>query len=161
MAKFRFALEQVLQQRLREERRRQRDVAELERERLRLEEAIRSRQRSIVSCKDDLRSMLDPGDRDRPRRLDLRSVRHQMHASLHLTSSTQPLAIELAGVHQRLESARGRLREATTARKAVEQLKARRYEEWKREQDRRETNLLDEIATTRAARSDRDEEDSV
>lgn len=155
MARFRFSLQQVLDQRFREERRKQRAVAALERERLELEEEIRSRQRQIVACKSDLRGMLGGAG---PGRIDLRGVRHQMNASLGMATSTQPLAIRLAGVHQRLRSARQELMEAATARKAVEQLKNRRYEQWLAEERRREDTLLDEVSTARFARRTIDEE---
>ena len=62
--------------------------------------------------------------------------------------------VRLAGVHQRLDAARLALIKATAARRGVEVLRERRYEAWKREQDRAEAAALDELAVMRAARPD-------
>ena len=147
MATFRFRLEALLEMRRREERDRQLAVAELERERLRLENAIRSRHAAARSGRDDLRRALEPG-----RSTTMASVRLQASAALSLETQTQRLAIELAGVLKRLDEARERLLEAAKDRKAVEHLKAKRFEAWKREQNRREAAEQDDLVTSRAAR---------
>jgi len=60
--------------------------------------------------------------------------------------------LELAGIHRRLETLREGLRAASRARRAVEILKERRFEAWRREQDRREQAELDEMAVIRGSR---------
>jgi len=147
VARFRFTLQALLEARKREERDRQVEVAAIESERLRLEDAIRSRHAAARAGREDLRAALAPGG---PR--SMAGVRLQAGASLKLEAQTQALAIELAGVLKRLEGARERLLEAARARKAVELLREKRFHEWKREQDRREANEQDDLVTGRAAR---------
>lgn len=154
MPKFIFPLQAVLTQRLHEEKQAQQAVAVLERERLDLEARVSACQAEIRGYKDDLRALLAPIEQRAETDLapDMRFVRLQTGASLHAEARTRRLAIQLAGVYQRTEKARAELRSATTRRKAVEALRDRQYEEWKRELNRKESNELDEIATIKAAR---------
>ena len=156
--KFRFSLEAVLQQRRAAEELHQRRVAELERERLALEERIRGHQRSIMTAKEDLRRRLCT--EKRPTELgpgaegvSLSDVRLQANASLHMVARAQQAVLELAGVHRRLDAARLELIRATTERKAVELLKSKRHQEWRDEIRRKEDAEMDEINVTRHARS--------
>lgn len=146
MARFVFRLQALLDQRLHIEREKQRAVASFERQRVDIERAIAGRQSIIRGCKDDLRALLAAS----PGGADMRDVRLQAGASLSAQAHTQRLALQLAGVYQRLEGARRELRAATARRRAVELLKQRRFEAWRREQNRIETAELDEIATQRA-----------
>lgn len=150
MPRFVFELEALLVLRRRAEEQEQRAVATLERERVALEDRLRAGQRTIIACKEDLRSVLGPGE---GRRVDLESVRLQSGASFQLAAEAQRIALGLAGTHQRLAAARQKLVRATTARKAMERLRERRYEAWKREQAAREAREADEMTTMRAARS--------
>ena len=152
MARFVFELESVLTQRQREERDRQLAVAALERRRLELEEFIRGCQRRIEQEREDLRGQLGSGEETV--RVDMDGVRVQANAGLHMVARAQRAAIELAGVHRRLETARTTLIEATTGRKAVERLRDRRYEAWLEAQKKAEAAEVDELATMRAGRKD-------
>jgi flagellar export protein FliJ len=149
MAKFVFRLQALLEQRSHEERQKQLAVAAVERERAALEAEIAGHQRVIGGFREDIRAMLASGG------VDVREVRLQAAASLHAQAATQRKAIRLAGVYQRLESARGELRAAATRRRAVELLKEKRFEHWKDEIKRKEDIELDEIGTLRAARLSR------
>jgi flagellar FliJ protein len=149
MAGFRFKLEAVLELRRREERDRQLVVASLEHDRLALEERIRSLQRGIVQERHDLRDRLGGGDV-----IQFANVRVQANAGLHMVARAQRAVLELAGVHQRLDAARAKLLEATRKRKAVEVLRDRRFDEWRREQSRREAAEMDELAVMAAHRKD-------
>lgn len=155
MARFVFPLQAVLDQRTHAEQRAQQAVAVVERERVELEARVGDAQREIRGYKEDWARLLAPAAERRPDDPppDMRFVRLQAHASLSAQGRTHRLALQLAGVYQRLERARAELRRATTRRKAVETLKARQYEAWRREQARRETGAIDEIATIRAARA--------
>lgn len=144
MARFRFQLQPVLDTRLRAEDDRRREVAELESERRRLEDGLRRRQAEITGARDDVRSSLVGVVRPD----DLRS---QASASLAQMRDAQRTVLELAGLHRRLETARASLAEAAKARRAIELVKERRHEAWRRELDRREQAALDELATNRAA----------
>jgi flagellar FliJ protein len=158
MAKFRFNLETLLEQRAREEETKQRALAAIERERLEIEHQIVDAQRAIAEQKSDLRSALAPsGDAA----VDLRSVRLQSHASLHSLGALQRLAVKLAGVHQRIERARSELLKATADRKAVDLLRQRRYEAWLREENKKEAVAVDDMVNARAARRSRTGEEAA
>lgn len=151
MAKFRFNLETLLEQRARVEEAKQRDLAAIERERLDVERQILETQRAIADQKRDLRGALAPAD-GAPRAVDFQSVRLQSHASLHAVATLQRLALKLAGVHQRAERARAELLRATADRKAVELLRTRRYEAWLREEAKKEAAAVEDMVNARAAR---------
>ena len=147
MAKFVFELEAVLRQREMAERQQQKVVAEIERERISIEEEIRSCQRRISSEKGDLTRMLE-GARDGAA-VNLRDARVQANASLHLIAQAQRAVVRLAGVHERVDRARLELLERTIDRKAMEALRDRRKEAWERERRIAEDRALDELAVTR------------
>lgn len=153
MAKFRFKLEPLLDQRRNAERQKQLAVAELQRQRLDFEERITAAQRELRGYKADLRTLLGggAGANGGVGSFQTTTVRLQMGASLHAQARTQRLALQLAGVYKRLEGARAELINATKARRAVELLKERRFDEWRAAEKRRETNEIDEIATIRGA----------
>lgn len=151
MKGFEFDLQAVLDARVAQERRCQVVVAGIERRRAELEERIREMQRALVGSREDLREHLGAS----AGAVDLRGVRLQASASLGLLGKAQRAVFELAGVHRRLDAARLDLLRAATRRKAVEALRDRRLEAWKREQKRREDAALDELNVMRAgARED-------
>jgi len=139
MAVFRFRMQRLLEQRQREEGVAQRAVAELERERNQMEQSIRDRQMMIDDAKEGIRSALTSGS------VDTRAARMQAGESIHHVMKAQHLALQLAGVHARLESARATLHEAVKRRKAVDLLRERDLERWTLEQNRREAAALDDI----------------
>lgn len=160
MARFVFELESVLEVRRGVERTKQLAVAELERQRLQIEDRIREFQRQIIHERRDLQAhlaaerspaaghtdpVLAPG-------VDLAAVRLQASASLHLVGKAHQEVLRLAGLHRKLDAARLELLKATTDRKAVEVLRQRRYDAWMAEQRRREAVALDELNTMRAGR---------
>ena len=122
-------------------------IAEIERERLAIEDEIRACQRRIVGEKDDLAEMLG-GSRDGGS-VCLRDARLQANASLHLISQAQRAVIRLSGVHERLDRARLELLERAIDRKAIEALRERRREAWAHEQKLAEERALDELSVTR------------
>lgn len=150
MAVFEFEYEGLLRQRRHSEREQMSRVAAIEGERLALEQEIRSYQRSIVEEKRDLADRLGAERAGTP--VDLRSVRVQANASLHLISKAQRAVIQLKGVHTRLDAARLELVRRTTRRRAIELLREKRYEAWAREQSRREQGELDEVVVLRHGR---------
>lgn len=145
MGKFRFALQPVLNQRERTEEERLVAVAELERQRIGLEEEIRVLQGRIEFEREELRTGLDAT-------VQVAAIRMQAAASLHAVAEAQKLVFKLAGVHQRLKVARARLVEAIAERKALELLKERRLTEWKLGIEKREERLLDDVGTFGAMR---------
>lgn len=149
MARFVFSLEPVLKARRRSEETFQRDVAGIERERMRLEEILRGHQRNLVSNKDVLREGLTG-------LIEVRDLRLQANSSLQVMRRAQQIVLELAGVYKRLEAARTRLIEASRRRRAIEFVRDRRYEQWKAALNKAETAALDELAVIAAARKESD-----
>ena len=138
--RFRFRLEPVLRLREREESARMRDVAELERQRAALEALIRRCQERIRGSKDAVRQGLAGP-------LDLSALRGEAAGTMGAMRDAQALVLDLASVHRKLETARAALREAARARRAVELLRERRLESWRREEAKSEQRGLDEIAS--------------
>ncbi len=149
MARFVFSLQPVLKARRRSEETFQRDVAGIERERMRLEEILRGHQRSLVSNKDVRRAGLTG-------LIEVRDLRLQANSSLQIMRRAQQIVLELAGVYKRLEAARTRLIEAARRRRAIEFVRDRRYEQWKAALNKAETAALDELAVIAAARKESD-----
>lgn len=154
MPKFVFQLEAVLKQRAAVERTRQLAVAAVEQERAAAEDELRQCQAGIDRERALMRDMLAPAADGSSRAVDLRGVRMQAASSLSLVGRVSRGAFRLAGVHRRLDAARAELLKATTARKAVETLRERRYEEWVAEQKKKEAAALDELAVLRGGAKD-------
>jgi len=152
MAVFRFRLQSVLDQRLAEERRAQRRVAEVEIERIGLESRLREIYGSIQSEKAEWRERIGGGSTSG--RVDLRGARMQAGASISLIAEAQRTVLRLAGVHKRLENVRGGLLEATTRRRAVELLRERYHEAWLRDLNKRESVAQDDMTVMRFGRGD-------
>ncbi|MEM0983806.1 MAG: hypothetical protein AAGI17_07645 [Planctomycetota bacterium] len=146
MKRFVFRLQPVLEQRKRSEQDQQRVVAELERQRVALEDRIRGWQRSISQEKADLAARLDSGT------ADVRGARVQAGASLMLVAKAQEAVLLLAGVHERIDNARLELLRRATARRAIELLKERQQADWDRAFRKREEAALDEIVSGQFAR---------
>ncbi len=149
MAKFVFKLDPLLRLRRREEEERQRDVAKLEIERRTLEDRIRDCQNQITSCKHDLR-----GKAQGP--IDMNAMRLYAATARGLEREANDAVLTLVGVHKRLDAARERLRDAARQRRAIEHLRERRLEAFKRRLDKAETALLDELNTIAGARRRRE-----
>lgn len=150
--RFVFELQAVLDQRERVEDEHRRRVAGIERERVAVEDRLRALQHQILGAKQALRDRLtstDGGSASVP----VSEVRLQATASSQLLLRAQQAVLELAGIHRRLETARRELAAAAAARKAVELLRTRRFEEWKRALAKAEQAELDELAVMRAGRA--------
>lgn len=145
MAKFVFKLEPVLDLRRRQERDKRAAVAAVEAERRETEHRLRALQDEIRQAKESWRSSIAGA-------VDPRAARQTAVASLHLQSRGQRLVLQLAGIHKRLETARTQLIEAARARRAVEILRERRLQEWRRKESRREDSIIDELGMIAAAR---------
>lgn len=152
MPRFTFKLAAVLKQRQARERERQLAVAALEQERLQVESEIRFCQEQIAREKQDMRTRLDPAIAARG--VSVRDVRAQANMALHWVAQAQAAVLRLAGVHRRLEAARGQLLAATTARKAIDTLRDRRLAAWQDEEKHREASALDELAIMRSNRAE-------
>lgn len=148
MARFRFRLQPVLRQREMVERDEQLVVAEIERERLRLEERLREAQRQIEGEQGALHGLVGAGA------INPAHARAQAAAILAARSRAQRLARELALVYKRLERARGELAKAAMQRRSMELLRDSQLAEFRRGVSRAEDRSLDEMAVMRASRRD-------
>jgi len=142
MAKFHFRLQPVLDLREREERAHQRVVAEIERSRIEIESRIRAYHARIEDERRALREQLVGG-------ADLPGARLQANATIFLTHRADAAVLELAGVYRRLETARRDLAHATARRRAIELLRERQHEAWKRAGEQKEQHELDELSSAR------------
>ncbi len=139
MPSFRFRLEVVLKHRMAVEDQRQRELAAVLRLRMILHEQLRLMQQTIVDSKRELAGgLVGPVDVDRITQFARYSGQVRQRAAAIVT--------RLAGAEKQIEAARQRLLEATKARKALELLRDRQREQWRREEDRREAAALDELA---------------
>lgn len=145
MARFRFKLAPVLRQRELAEREEQLRVAEIERQRLEIEDKLRGQQRVIEAEQAALDGMTRGG------RVDAPTLRHQGIAFAAARAEAQRLAVALAGVLKRLELARAQLARRAADRRAIELLRERQLEEFRREENAKETRLLDDLAPASAA----------
>ena len=144
MAKFKFKLDALLRMRTREEDRCRCEVAALDRERTALEDSLRQRQQRIGAARQTVRSELVGT-------IAASTVRMQANASLAIMRDAQKVVLELAGLHRRLVEARGRLKDASVKRRAIELLRDRRHEIHRKEIARREQAQQDALAITKAA----------
>ncbi len=149
MRRFRFKLQPVLEQRERVEREKQLAVAEVEREKTRLENQIRRCQQMMDDEKRTLRDTLGAGTGG----VDLQSVKLQASATLGHHLDAHRAVLELAGVYTKLEQARKALVQASSAKKAVELLKDRALQAHNDEIKSSEARELDELAVMRHTRT--------
>jgi len=139
MARFRFALQRVLDRRLKEEEARKLVVATVERHRRELEDALRGRQREIADGRDEWRAQL-VGE------IDAAALRHHAGAAIGLMHKAQRTVLELASTEKAMQRARADLTEAARARRALELLRDRRRAAFEEELARQEREQIDEFA---------------
>jgi len=147
MARFVFELQAVLEHRRREERRLQRRLAELDRRRRDLESLV-----SDLGTRIEHERALIRGAIAGEGPADVRAACLQIGSASGLARQREQRAHELGRAQEAVEDARAELRRAATARRAVENLRDRRYQEWVRERERRAQAELDDLANSRAAR---------
>lgn len=153
MARFVFDLQAVLDQRVREERERQRELAVQARAQAGIEARVAQLQALLRDERATLSLRLGPSmGSAEGARMDLRAVREQAGASLHLERLLREAAVDLAAAAERCEAARGRLASSAARRRATELLRDRRRAEWSREQRRREAAALDDLTNARHGR---------
>lgn len=146
MPRFVFKLEPLLKQRKQIEDQAQQALAGLLREKREIEGQLHRQQQLIA---DDKRTMSDA----LTGKVDLTRIRGHATQVNRATLAAQRSAFQLLELNRRIEQARAKLAEAIRQRKAIEVLRERQWEQWKREQARRETAALDELAVQRHARS--------
>jgi len=149
MAKFRFALQRVLELRLDEEEAKRRVYTEFARKQRALEDALRGRQLEIATGRDAWRTQL-VGE------VDPAALRHHASAAVGLVRKAQRTVLEMASLEKSLERARLDLVEAAKARRALEILRERRLAAHTEAEATRERAQLDEIASNLSRRERED-----
>ena len=139
MATFRFRFETVLQHRRTSEDACQRDLAKELRQRMILQDQLRQMQQTILASKRQLGDALIG-------RIEMPRIAQFARYSGQTTQRAHGLVARLATIEKRIDRERRRLVEATRARKAIEILRQRHYQRWLREQERRQTVELDDLA---------------
>ncbi len=147
MARFVFKLDALLKARSRVEQQFQLAVAQIERERIKLEDKLRAKQTSLTGGKEELREQLSG-------LIDVRSLRYRANMAQQIMRDAQKLVLELAGVHNRLFVARGKLIEAARSRRAIELVREKRYQQYKADEAKAEIAAMDELAVIAAARKE-------
>lgn len=142
MPRFTFKLEPLLNHRKQLEERAQQTLAELLRQKLAIEDQLRRQQQGIARDKRTMAEALTG-------RVDVARIRGHANQVNRATLTAQRGAFQLVDLNRRIDHARGQLAEAMRQRKAIEVLRDRRLKQWRREQDRRETAALDELAVQR------------
>ncbi|MFM1804056.1 MAG: hypothetical protein RL136_935 [Planctomycetota bacterium] len=143
MARFRFALQRVLDRRLDEEEVRRRALAAIERKRRELEQSLRERQTEISSGRQQWRAEL-VGE------VDPATLRHHAAAGVGLLRKAQRTVLELASLEKGIAQARAAAVEASRARRTLEILREQRLAAFEATERRREQATLDEIAANNA-----------
>jgi flagellar FliJ protein len=143
MARFRFALQRVLDRRLDEEEVKRRALALIERKRRELEDALRARQGEISAGRDAWRAELVGS-------IDPASLRHHAAAGVGLFRKAQRTVLEIASLDKGIAKARAEAVEAARARRMLEILRERRLAAFNELESRREQTALDEIAANGA-----------
>jgi flagellar protein FliJ len=158
MARFRFTLQALLDQRERVEQDRRRDVAAVEATRLELRRTLDAARAREADERRTWREILGPRDAaSEPSNrasgaLDLAAVCRQAHAIAGMARHTGEIERQIVRVEGELAAARERLAHAAKERRAMELLRDQRLEQWKRGEARAEEAALDEIAVAREAR---------
>ena len=143
MATFRFALQPLLTLRKRDEDEAALAVAAIQREKRELELRVAQAQRLIDEAGEGLRDMVRTG------RVDARGLRAQARSGLAARATTARLGQTMDAVDERLGAARQALAQAASKRRAIELLRERRFDAWKREREAREQAELDDHAVMR------------
>lgn len=144
MASFRFRLQAILRLRENERDERRRELGQALQAKQVLEEYERRMAAEWESLNTRLRDCSRAGEVQVDLMLNLR--RYQMTVA----AQREVLKQQMAQVEEEIERRRERLAEADRQVRVLEMLRERRFEEYRREEDRLETKMLDEVGSRSA-----------
>lgn len=144
MAKFIFKFEALLNHRRLVEDQRQRELAQHLRGQMILQEQLRAMQQTIRQSKRQLGAGLIG-------RVDLAAISQFAGFSGHTAMRARQIVARLAEIDKQVHAARQSLLDAARQRKALELLRDRQHDAWRRERQRREDAELDDLANLRYA----------
>lgn len=139
MARFVFKLEAVLRQRQQIEQQKLRDLAVRQQQAVALEQELRALNDSAEQATSDLRSSRLVGPID----LAFLSAHRRFMGAMGRQAFV--LAQKIASAQKLVDQARTALADAAKNRKAIEKIREKHLDLWKREQVRKEQDLLDEV----------------
>jgi flagellar FliJ protein len=140
MARFVFKLEGVLRHRERIEQNRQRDLAVVHAEMVKLQGELRAFNSEVQRNISAVRTQLVG-------KLDMSYLAAHRRYMLGMQRKVHDLAQRMAAQQQKVDEARRALIEATRQKKILEKLRERQEIRWRGEQNRREASALDELTT--------------
>ncbi|HET6251161.1 MAG TPA: flagellar export protein FliJ [Tepidisphaeraceae bacterium] len=140
MAQFTFTLEGVLRHRTHVEQDRQRDLARVQAQMRDAENELRQLDQTLSTSLGDVRENRLTGKLD----LGFLAAYRRYVASVHRKGSL--IAQKMALIQRQVESAQNALAEAAKQRKIIEKLREKQFDQWKREQSRKEAAELDEVS---------------
>ncbi len=150
MARFVFRYESLLKQRAAVEKDRQRELGVAVQKREAMLNTLRQTQQTIRQSKAELSEALSG-------QVDLSQIGAFSRYTGQTTADGHRIVRELAEVEKVIVFARGRLVEASKARKALELLKEKHLAAWAQERQRKETAELDDLAAQGFMRRQQDE----
>ena len=149
MARFRFELEALLAKREREELDAQVAFAAAKRDRDAVARKVTALDATIADERDARRRAGQGGQT-----LEMREIRQQSAVIASLLAQRDAAARQERALAEVQEQRRAELSTRSSAKRAIELLRERRYEEWKRERDRAEARELDDLVVMRHAMRD-------
>ncbi|MGI9012757.1 MAG: flagellar FliJ family protein [Phycisphaerales bacterium] len=143
MKRFQFKLDPVLRMRQHEERAAQAAVAEVARECEKLRAQLQRLQMQLASDQQGMRAAVSG-------RVDIDSLRASSAAHLDGRRRAEVIVRHLADAERRLQTAQHHLQACTARRRALEQLREARMDDWHADRLREEQIVLDDLASLRA-----------
>lgn len=145
MASFKFRYETVLEQRRHVEDHRQRELAQLLRGKMIIENQLRRMQQTIRDSKQQVGTGLLG-------KVDLNAIGRVAEYGTQVAMRGQQIVCQLAELAQRITDSRTRLIEAARRRQALQLLRDKHYQQWRYQQNRREAAELDDMVNQGYAR---------
>jgi flagellar protein FliJ len=138
MARFVFTLQIVLEQREREERLCQLELAQAQQSLVQLELQLQQMNAEMTSSNADLKRLHEAG------KLDVPTIAQQRRYLAAMKLKVIDHARQMADARLAVEAKQRKLAEAAKQRKAIEVLRDKQKQRWSAEQDKRERDLMDE-----------------
>jgi len=139
MSKFTFKLQALLQHRKNLEHDRQRELAEVQKQFVALQNELKAMNDEVTQSTLEVRSTKLVGA------LDLNYLAAHRRFTTAMQRKAMTLVQRMALVQRDVESAHAALAEAAKQRKIVEKLREKQFERWQVNVARKETNELDEV----------------
>jgi flagellar export protein FliJ len=144
MTRFKFPYVAVLDVRRAEERRQQQVVGELLQRQQGLQDELRRRQQFLDANRHRSRDALTG-------LVDIDGLRQHAGLAVQAMRRADAIVLELADLHRRVLEARTVLVDRMRQRRAVERLRDRMFDRWKRDMNRAQDRIEDDAAVVRVA----------